>query len=258
MNSGTILDVLQEGLFLPVYPRTKKPAVGMDWPNKTQPAAMALLWHRQGFGIALQCARHVIVDLDDAWDAYAERYPWFLRTCHVFRRNAPERRKVVFEKEAGQTYPPNVGRRPAKHLELLLNRGRTGMVMGQHTSGAVLMWNGLPPQTISRYAIEQMIEREFEPAPRPSPLPPADRPAQPGQGLDRAVQRVMRSREGQRNHDLFGAAMTCGRFDEPLGLTQATLLRAYKSLGGRNPDGDRQILSTIEQGWRAGQKKRRQ
>jgi len=120
-------------------PAQSKKAMGAAWPDNPHTAAEALAHLKRGgnVGILAGMGGLALIDLDEHAGDFLRQHPDLAGAPRIFRRDAPERVKIVIrlEGEAGPYFA--AGDDARRKVEYLATR-RHGIVAGKHASGATI------------------------------------------------------------------------------------------------------------------------
>ena len=116
-----------------------KKAMGAAWPDNPHPAREALAHLKRGgnVGILSGAGGLAVIDLDEHAGEFLRAHPHLAAAPLVFRRDAPERVKIVIrlEGEAGEHFA--AGDDARRKVEYLASRHH-GIIAGTHASGATI------------------------------------------------------------------------------------------------------------------------
>lgn len=178
MTGAVTLNYLaRDGAAFTFAPAQSKKAMGEAWPDKPHGLRDALAHLNRGgnVGILSGEGQLALIDLDEHAGDFLRAHPALAAAPLVFRRDAPERVKVIIrlEGEAGEHFA--AGKDARRKAEYLASRHH-GIIAGTHASGATIeVRPGVLPTMTGEAA--RAICVAWADAPPPIIEPPARRPA---------------------------------------------------------------------------------
>lgn len=156
-------------------PAQSKKAMGAAWPDNPHTAAEALAHLKRGgnVGILSGAGGLAVIDLDEHAGDFLRQHPHLAGAPLIFRRDAPERVKLIIrlEGEAGEYYSHKDSPGWRRKVEYLASRHH-GIIAGTHASGATIEVRPGEMPTMTGEAARALCERWAD-APPPIIDPPA-------------------------------------------------------------------------------------